>query len=62
MRFALPNRGKSGGVRVLYVDYAFYEKTALMNVYSKSQKSDITDEEKQVLKTQVSILTKGLRK
>jgi hypothetical protein len=60
LRYALPDRGKSGGVRVLYVDYAFYEKAALINVFSKSRKADITDAERQTLKKLISVLEKEL--
>ena len=60
LRFALPNRGKSGGVRVLYVDYAFYGKAALMNVYAKSEQDNITDEEKQRYRKQIELLSKEL--
>jgi len=62
MRCALPNAGKSGGARVLYVDFASFEKTALMNVYPKSQKANITSGEKQELKKIIEELSKELRK
>lgn len=62
MRFALPNRGKSGGVRVLYVDYAYYEKAALMNVYAKAEQDTLTDHEKQRYKKQLELLSKELGK
>ena len=64
MRFVLPgnNKGKSGGARVLYVDFVSYEKTVLMNVYSKNEKDNITDNEKQQLKSIIKELEKELRK
>ena len=63
MRFVLPNnKGKSGGARVLYVDYVSYEKTLLLNVYSKGKKDSITDKEKQILKSEVEKFLKGLKK
>jgi len=63
MRFALPdNKGKSGGVRVLYVDYLSYEKTILLNAYAKGVKDNITDSEKNQLKKIVDEISKELRK
>ena len=37
MRFALENRGKSGSVRVIYVDFAIYDKLYLLTAYPKRQ-------------------------
>ena len=48
LRFAIPNKGKSGGVRALYVDFIHQEKTIMINCYSKSEKDDITDKEKAI--------------
>ena len=51
LRFILPNdKGKSSGARILYVDYFSYEKTVLLNAYSKGEKDSITDSEKNQLK------------
>ena len=64
MRFALPDndKGKSGGARVLYVDYVSLEKTVLLNAYPKGTKDSITDGEKQQLKKIVEGLSKELGK
>ena len=62
LRFALPGRGKSGGVRVLYVDFAYYEKIFVVNVYPKSKKDSLTDEEKAILKHAVKAIENSLRK
>lgn len=56
LRFALPNKGKSGSIRVLYVDFISYEKTIFMNVYAKNEKENITDKEKQTYKTLINEL------
>jgi hypothetical protein len=63
MRFVLPdnNKGKSGGARVLYVDYISYEKTLLLNAYSKSAKVNITNKEKKLLKIEVEKYLKELK-
>ena len=63
MRFILPNnKGKSGGARVLYVNFISHEKTILLNAYSKGEKDNITDQEKQLLKSEVDKFFKGLKK
>jgi len=61
LRFALPNKGKSGGVRVLFVDFIKQEKTILINCYSKSEKDDITDKEKAVYKKLVNAIKEELK-
>ena len=62
MRFPLPNRGKSGSIRVLYVDFVSYEKTIVMNVYAKDEQDTLTDKQKQVYKKNIHILLEELRK
>ncbi|MDR2903339.1 MAG: type II toxin-antitoxin system RelE/ParE family toxin [Clostridiales bacterium] len=62
MRFALPNTGKSGGVRVLYVDFVQSEKLFFVNVYAKAKQKSLSDEEKALLKQAVKALGDELRK
>lgn len=56
MRFALENRRKSGSVRVIYVDFAVYEKLYLLTAYPKSEKENLTKAERNELKKLVKIL------
>ena len=42
MRFALEGRGKSGGARVLYVDFVVLERIYLVTAYPKNQKENIS--------------------
>ena len=61
MRFVLPNnKGKSGGARILYVDYVTHETTVLLNTYPKSEKANISDSEKKQLKKIVEGISKEL--
>ncbi len=53
LRFALPNRGKSGGARILYVDFAYYEKLFMFNIYAKGNKDSLTSGEKPLLGKQL---------
>lgn len=46
IRFAFPNRGKSGSVRVCYVNFLLDYKIFLLSAYEKSNKSNLSGEEK----------------
>lgn len=57
LRFALPGRGKSGGVRIIY----FYQslplkKCFLFEIYAKADRADLTDKEVNVLAKYISTL------
>jgi len=62
-RFALPDldRGKSGGARVIYIEFAFYEKIYLVTVYAKSETENLSRAEKNELKKLVKILESELK-
>lgn len=62
MRFAFENRGKSGSVRVIYVDFEVYEKIYLVNAYQKSEKDNITSAEANDLRKLVKLLEESLEK
>ena len=49
-RIPLPNVGKSGGARVIYVDFAYYEKIYLITAYEKSEIENLTKAERNELK------------
>ena len=50
VRFALSGKGKSGGIRVIYVDLIYDKKIYLLLCYTKSKQEDLTHEQKQQLK------------
>lgn len=56
VRFAFEGRGKSGSVRVCYVDFEEFTVIYLITVYSKKEKDNLTDREKAVLKALVKQL------
>lgn len=60
MRYAFPNRGKSGSSRVLYVDFVLAEKIYLIFAYSKNEKDNLTDEEKNNIRKMIEKLEKTL--
>jgi len=53
IRIALEGRGKSGGARVLYVDFAIKGVVGLLYAYPKSEKENIDDGERRILKAMV---------
>ena len=56
IRIPLENTGKRGGGRVIYVDIELKETIYFINVYAKSEKDDLTEEEKKAFKAVVKIL------
>jgi len=60
LRFALPAKGKSGGARVLFVDFIHHEKTILINCYGKSEKDDISDKEKSEYRAIIKLIKEDL--
>jgi len=60
IRWSLPDVGKSGGVRALYVDFVRQEKIILINCYGKSEKDNITDSEKAMYKTLIKSIKEAL--
>ncbi len=61
IRFALPNRGKRGSVRVCYVDFVIEETIYLITVYSKKEKDDLTQKECADVKKAIEILKSSLQ-
>lgn len=60
MRFAFENRGKSGSMRVIYVDFEIHEKLYLLTAYPKSEKDNLSKAERNELKKLVDILESEL--
>lgn len=58
LRFAFEGRGKSGSARVCYVDFAAFEKNYLIQVFSKDEKTNLTQKEKNDVKKVIKILKK----
>lgn len=56
IRIPLENTGKRGGGRVLYVDIELKETIYFVNVYTKNEKDDLTEDEKKACKAVIKIL------
>lgn len=61
MRFAFEKRGKSGSVRIIYVDFEVYEKIFLITAYPKNEKENLTQSERNELKQMIQILEQQLK-
>ena len=62
IRVRFPGRGKSGSCRVGYVDFPEYGSTFLLTVYSKKQKENLSDKEKEALRLVVKQIRDNLRR
>ena len=60
MRFAFEHLGKSGSIRVIYIDFEVHEKIFLITAYAKNEKDNLTQAERNELKQLVAILERQL--
>ena len=58
IRIKLPGRGKSGGARVIYIDFIHQQHVYFLAAYAKNKQENLTDEEKKILKSLVELLKK----
>ena len=61
IRVGFKSQGKSGGARVLYVDFAARGIVGLLYVYPKSEKEDIDENERRILKLMVNKVNENWR-
>ena len=60
LRWSLPSTGKSGGVRILYIDYIVQETIVIFDLFTKHEKDNLSDSEKATLKAIVKSLGREL--
>lgn len=56
IRIPMDYSGKRGGGRVLYIDIEYKETIYFINVYTKNEKDDLTEDEKKAFKTIIKFL------
>lgn len=56
LRYALPGRGKSGGVRIIYYWIRDDQQIYMLLIYPKSKKDNLTDKETAILRDLVKEL------
>jgi hypothetical protein len=59
LRFAMGGRGKRGGGRAIYVVVYRVDSVYLLTAYSKSRKSDLTEDDKRVLRPLIKDIRNG---
>ena len=60
VRYALKSKGKgkSGGIRVIYIDLEKYEKVYLLTCYPKSKQDNLSDSQKAAIKEVIKRIIK----
>jgi len=61
VRFALSDKGKSGGARVIYVNVVLDKEIHLLLCYPKGKQDALTDEQKKQLKAVIGTIKEGKR-
>lgn len=61
MRWALPGKGKSGGIRILYVDFPDFEVTYLVSLIKKSEKENLSDSDKRIISDIINSIESNLK-
>lgn len=56
IRIPLEDTGKRGGGRILYVDVELKDTIYFINVYTKNEKDDLTEDEKKAFKAVIKVL------
>jgi len=62
LRWAIQGKGKSGGLRIAYIDFIVYEKIYLVTAYKKGEKDNLTKLERNEIKKLITVLERELRK
>lgn len=62
LRWSLEGKGKRGGLRTLYVDFAYYEKIYLISAFPKNIKTDLNENEKNQIKMLIKYLENELKR
>lgn len=60
LRFAFEGQGKSGSVRVCYVDFLIYESIYLITAYPKSEKENLSKSERNSIAKMIKVLESAL--
>lgn len=61
LRFAFPERGKSGSTRVCYINIIRKEKIFLITAYPKTEKDNLTKAERNSIRQLVEILKNSVQ-
>ncbi|RCX21105.1 RelE toxin of RelEB toxin-antitoxin system [Anaerobacterium chartisolvens] len=59
LRWQIKGYGKSGGARIIYIDFTSIERIYMLTAYTKQEQSDLTMEQRKVLYNLVKKLESG---
>lgn len=62
VRIAFAGKGKSGGARIIYVDFLVYGKVFLLAAYAKGEQENISEADKKTISTLIGQLKAELEK
>ncbi|GHT74095.1 toxin RelE [Spirochaetia bacterium] len=62
IRWSLVGRGKSGGIRVLYIDLTDRQLICMIDLFPKDEKENLSKAERNAIKQIVKIIAEELRK
>jgi hypothetical protein len=62
LRWKIPGKGKSGGVRVLYVDFPFYKQLYFISLIKKNEKENLTSSDKKIISKIIKEIEDNLKK
>ena len=62
MRWVLPEKGKSSGVRVLYIDFIKVEKICMFDLFPKYEKENLSQSERSTLRQIVKAIEEEFKK
>jgi hypothetical protein len=62
LRWVLPNTGKSGGIRILYIDFIFSGKICMVDLFPKATKDNLSQIEKNEIKRIVKAIGEEFKK
>ena len=61
VRWALPDTGKSSGIRALYVDFISYETIIMFDLFPKDEKENLSKAERNMLRQVVKAMGEELK-
>ena len=61
MRFAFEHKGKSGSIRIIYVDFEIYDKIYLLTAYTKNEQDNLSMKERNEIRNLITILENQLK-
>lgn len=62
LRWKIPGKGKSGGIRILYVDFPVYRQLYFISLIKKNEKENLTAKEKNLFSKLIKEIEENLSK